>query len=563
MSATPDHYRAQAQSLAASGNVAGARAILDTALTQHPDNAPLANSAGNLAMKLADPVGASHLFAKAAELAPTSLEYAINLAIALSAAQHHRKALAALYSLESQGKTDARYCSVRASCARAARDLAQAQLWYDRSIALNPSGAKALHGRARVALERGTSDAVQFFERSLTLTKGDAQAWLGLAEALDLAGEKQKARELAVQLVAQAPQWTDALRLLAQLRLATGEPDFASHFAEAEARVPGNPAIAHEHIRVLEQQDLFAEAMEAAQNAARRFPENETFALLQASYAGIIGEDVKAQSLFDGLSLQTPDRWLLEARYLIGRDEYARCSALLDRVIADNPLHINAWAVRDFVWRLTDDARGDWLHGQEGLVRMVELPDGDAVLREAVPLLHRLHDNSAYPLGQSLRGGTQTRGALFDRAEPELQRLRDALKLAVENYRSTLPAFDPDHPLLRFRDAELVITSSWSVRLSGGGDFHAAHLHPEGIISSALYCALPDGLSDSDAAAGHIELGRPPPKLRIDLEPRFTLRPKRGHLALFPSTLYHGTRPFNDGQRMTVAFDVQHEERRG
>ncbi len=58
--------------------------------------------------------------------------------------------------------------------------------------------------------------------------------------------------------------------------------------------------------------------------------------------------------------------------------------------------------------------------------------------------------------------------------------------------------------------------------------------------------------------AGHIELGRPPPKLRIDLEPRYTLRPIPGYLALFPSTLYHGTRPFSDGRRMTVAFDVQH-----
>ena len=287
-------------------------------------------------------------------------------------------------------------------------------------------------------------------------------------------------------------------------------------------------------------------------------PTTRRFTLLQASYAGIIGERRQAQSLFDGLTLQNPDRWLLEARYLLGRHDYDRCGTLLDRVIAENPLHINAWAVRDFLWRLTDDPRGEWLHGQDGLVQMVELPDGDAVLRDAVPLLHRLHDNSAFPLGQSLRGGTQTRGSLFDRAEPEVQRLHEALLSALEDYRSSLPAFEPEHPLLRFREASLFITGSWSVRLSGGGDFHAAHLHPEGIISSALYCQLPDGLGDSGDMAGHIELGRPPPKLRIDLDPRYTLRPKPGYLALFPSTLYHGTRPFSDGQRMTVAFDVQH-----
>ena len=552
-----DSYRTQAQGLVARGDTAGALKLLETALQEHSDNAPLANSAGNLAMKLSDFPRAARHFGQAAELVPASLEYAINLAIALGAADRHGKALAALEPLEREGMHDARYCSVRAGCARGAGDLAQAAKWYDRSIALNPSGAKALHGRARVALERGTSDAVQFFEHALSVNGRDAEAWFGLAEALDAAGERARARELAEQLVHQAPHWIAALRLLAQIRLAAGEADFTSHFAEAEKRAPDNPQIAREHIRVLEQHDLFADALENAQNAAHRFPDDETLALLQASYAGIIGEDALAKSLFDGLALQNPDRWLLEARYLLGREDYDRCGALLDKVIASDPFHINTWALRDFLWRLTGDERGEWLHGQQGLVQMLELPDGEAVLRDSVPLLHSLHDGSAFPLGQSLRGGTQTRGGLFNRPEPELQRLHEVLLVALQNYQAALPAFDPQHPTLRLRDSGLVITGSWSVRLAGGGDFHAAHLHPEGVVSSALYCTLPDGLDDNEDHAGHIELGRPPPKLRIDLEPRYTLRPKVGHLALFPSTLYHGTRPFAVGERMTVAFDVQ------
>lgn len=557
MSVSPDHYRTQAQGLVARGDTAGALKLLETALQEHSDNAPLANSTGNLAMKLSDFPRAARHFGQAAELVPASLEYAINLAIALGAEDRHGKALTALEPLEREGMHDARYCSVRAGCARGAGDLAQAAKWYDRSIALNPSGAKALHGRARVALERGTSDAVQFFEHALSVNGRDAEAWFGLAEALDAAGERARARELAEQLVHQAPHWIAALRLLAQIRLAAGEADFTSHFAEAEKRAPDNPQIAREHIRVLEQHDLFADALENAQNAAHRFPDDETLALLQASYAGIIGEDALAKSLFDGLALQNPDRWLLEARYLLGREDYDRCGALLDKVIASDPFHINTWALRDFLWRLTGDERGEWLHGQQGLVQMLELPDGEAVLRDSVPLLHSLHDGSAFPLGQSLRGGTQTRGGLFNRPEPELQRLHEVLLVALQNYQAALPAFDPQHPTLRLRDSVLVITGSWSVRLAGGGDFHAAHLHPEGVVSSALYCTLPDGLDDNEDHAGHIELGRPPPKLRIDLEPRYTLRPKVGHLALFPSTLYHGTRPFAVGERMTVAFDVQ------
>jgi hypothetical protein len=42
----------------------------------------------------------------------------------------------------------------------------------------------------------------------------------------------------------------------------------------------------------------------------------------------------------------------------------------------------------------------------------------------------------------------------------------------------------------------------------------------------------------------------------VDLPPFRTIEPKPGRLALFPSYMWHGTRPFAEGERMTVAFDV-------
>ena len=40
------------------------------------------------------------------------------------------------------------------------------------------------------------------------------------------------------------------------------------------------------------------------------------------------------------------------------------------------------------------------------------------------------------------------------------------------------------------------------------------------------------------------------------LEPVRLVEPKQGRLVLFPSTMWHGTRPFSAGERMTVAFDI-------
>jgi hypothetical protein len=85
------------------------------------------------------------------------------------------------------------------------------------------------------------------------------------------------------------------------------------------------------------------------------------------------------------------------------------------------------------------------------------------------------------------------------------------------------------------------------------GGFHSVHVHPRGWISSALYLNLPGNLSDEQ---GWLTLGAPPPELGLDLGPTRTVPPKVGQLVLFPSWMWHSTRPFPEGERLTVAFDV-------
>jgi hypothetical protein len=158
------------------------------------------------------------------------------------------------------------------------------------------------------------------------------------------------------------------------------------------------------------------------------------------------------------------------------------------------------------------------------------------------------------PIGQSVKLGSQTKGALFARAEPELARLETALHDAMAEYRAGLPRADSAHPLLAQRDAPWSICGSWSILLDGEGH-HAAHIHPRGLLSSASYWLVPDEIEDT-GQPGWLELGNPPPGLAAGLGSLHTVRPEAGTLVLFPSTLFHGTRPISRGRRMTVAFDV-------
>lgn len=421
------------------------------------------------------------------------------------------------------------------------------------------------HDLAQQALARGDRVALELFDRLLTRDPGNARLWLGKAQALELCGDGRGARIVAEQIAAQAPGFLPALTYLAGLRLAAADRDFAAPFRTAATQVPSDPNIPAAHIEALAGADLPAQAASIAAEARRRFPAEPHFALLDAIHAGASGEWDRAEAIFADLKDESPQRHLHEARHRLRARDSLTAERLLQRALAVEPWDIAAWALLGIAWRLAGDSRAEWLHEQAGLVELIPLASGEELVAKASGALCRLHATSAMPLGQSLRGGTQTRGILFNRTEPILAALHDTIRATLETYRAGLPPLDETHPLLRHRKTPWKLAGSWSVRLKGGkggaGDYHAAHIHPQGIISSALYLIVPEAAGDANKRHGWLEIGRPPRDLGLDLAPLRVIEPRRAHLALFPSTLYHGTIPLAgagnpEAERLTVAFDV-------
>ena len=87
--------------------------------------------------------------------------------------------------------------------------------------------------------------------------------------------------------------------------------------------------------------------------------------------------------------------------------------------------------------------------------------------------LEGLHATRAHPTDQTLRGGTQTFGALFQNPAPILQRFVTQLRKSIAQYIAEMPD-DPSHPLFVRKARDFDFSGSWSVRLSSGG-FHTNH----------------------------------------------------------------------------------------
>ena len=211
------------------------------------------------------------------------------------------------------------------------------------------------------------------------------------------------------------------------------------------------------------------------------------------------------------------------------------------------------WPYAALAWRVLGDPRWDWLFARGELIRSFDLTGRLPPLSRLAEVLRSIHSAKGEYLDQSVRGGTQTDGPLFCRVEPEIRALRSAIVEAVERYVAELPAPDTEHPLLsQRRDRRVRFAGSWSVRLTDAG-FHTAHVHPQGWISSAFYVALP---RFDEGGEGWLVLGEPPADLATGLDPLRKVKPREGQLVLFPSMMWHGTLPFDKGERMTVAFDV-------
>jgi Putative 2OG-Fe(II) oxygenase len=225
------------------------------------------------------------------------------------------------------------------------------------------------------------------------------------------------------------------------------------------------------------------------------------------------------------------------------------------------PINQAGWAYLATAWRMLGDEREFWLCDYAGFVDPMPVcadgfEDHRAFAQAVSETLLSLHQTQFEPGDQSLRNGTQTSGALFDRRDPMVARLKQALADTVNQWVAKLPD-DPDHPFLKRKTGAIRFSGSWSVKLRPGG-FHVPHFHGDGWISSAYYAHLPSVMTHAAGNdEGCIAFGQPPAIFGLDHPPRRIIVPSPGTLALFPSYMWHGTIPFSgDETRLTAAFDM-------
>ena len=487
---------------------------------------------------------------------PDFTDAAIDRAVVLARRLNDERGFAELERLGFAARPSLRALRNLASVRYNAGQLDEAAKASSQGLALSPEDPGFLRIDALIAFDRGKASSAKL--QKAAVLNNDPSLQLKVAAAHHAEGHSQSALDLLDALTSNHPSWVEAHRAFAYLASETASSrDPLSTFERAARQSPDHSAFWCEFARLsrlLHGEDAELEVLNRALKCVRSTSELDLarFAAMTESKepdsnAALL--DRIAQRI-DGEAIMAHVRWLARMHRF---DELERRAETL----LGTAWSRNAWPYLHLAWRGLASPKSEWLEQNGQLVREIDLKDRTPPLTDLAQHLRTFHRTSNAPLEQSVRGGSQTDAALFNLDTAIIRDLREAMELGVNEYLAELPRYDADHPLLSKGRDTFRFSGSWSVRLRDRGR-HVAHYHSAGDISSAFYVALPDAIkaNDKNSLGGRLVLGQPPAEFGLDWDPVQCIVPVEGKLVLFPSWMWHGTTKFENGERLSVAFDV-------
>jgi tetratricopeptide (TPR) repeat protein len=544
--------------LQALGRLADARRTFEAALELAPDHAGLWNCYGNLLDDLGETDPAVDALLKATELRPDHNDGWIDLGIVATGAERYDVAEAALARAIRAAPGVARGWAAMGLLERQRGNVEMATQLYRRAITTDADDVRSRHNLATLLREEDrVEEALGEAENALRQGPVPPETATLRAHLLADVARYEEAVEEYQNILGQVPEQLDAHETLALLlpQLGRGSEALNAYRAALRAR-PTSAPLWGSALRTAFAVHDYVQLAAWGQEAEELIGPQPDVRIARAAALSRLGNHNRAIALLRDVLAAQPDhapahQHLAHCLLAAGEPKAAEAHAL--RATEIDPLDQAPWALLTVIWRLLEDPREEWLADYERLVMPVDLDAAPGFFDELADRLTVMHTTSDHPAEQSLRGGTQTRGNLFDRKDPLIARLVVQVRSGVQQRLRQLPD-DPTHPFLSRKAAGIDFPCSWSVRLRSGG-FHINHIHQRGWISSALYVSLPPEVEQGDT--GSLAFGIPDAALGLDLAPRRVEKPRVGRLVIFPSYLWHGTMPFESAQpRLTVAFDA-------
>lgn len=488
--------------------------------------------------------------------APSARAERIALARQALGAGRADKAIPLLAAMARGMPADAEVALLHGVALRLEQRFAEAAAVFAAARAAGAEDPALLQGLAQTRYELGQPAAALFAEAQRA-QPGNLDILRIRASALAAEGDPAGAEARLEAALAANPGWLEGHKALSVLRWTVGDQArFAESYAAALRAQPRNGDLWLAWFRALAQTRDWAGALDVLDRAEAALGASPALTVSRLFVASESGDAALTEQLLsDTAGIEGETINLIRVRHALrsGQPDRAEAAALPQVATPSAPLF---WPYLSLAWRLRGDPRAQWLDRPEEFIRPCEVALSSAELAELADLLRQLHVMERPYIEQSVRGGTQTDRSVILRHEPIIQLAKVRWLEAIRGYVDALPPYEQGHPLLGQPRGQLLVEGSWSVRLLRQG-YNVPHNHPVGWLSTAFYIALPGTGQMGSPPAGHIAFGTPPEELGLNLPAYGTIAPRPGVTAVFPSTMWHRTMPFDDGERLVMALDIR------
>ena len=436
---------------------------------------------------------------------------------------------------------------------------------YSRGTRMAPKSGVAEHNlAANLGDAHRFAESEQAARRAMAKGLNALETWLVYARALQGGGAYDEAEVALRRIINRKPTAVEAHGDLAQLIwMRTEDVDRATAALDAALTVNARDVgLTRVKATFLESIGKREEAYAALEESLAGRPFDPQLDVDAARLIGWTDGD-RALMHAERAALAAPGRGdvrtaLCLANLAAGRPDAA--AQIADGLRRDWPEDQYPVALSATAWRLLGDARYDALYDYQRLVVSgpIDTPAGwsslTAYLDDLKTSLATLRRLRGHPIGQSLRQGAQTEQTLTLSKDPVIRAFFEAVDGSIRRYIDQARPGEGGFGRSKGAIAGYKVGGAWSAALRPGG-FHINHLHPRGWISSACHIDLPDAVDQG--REGWLAFGEPGVATLPRLPAEHFIKPKVGHLVLFPSYMWHGTVPFAGEQnRVSVAFDA-------
>jgi tetratricopeptide (TPR) repeat protein len=543
-----------------------AEELMRRSLEIEPREPSFHNNLGNLLRDKNRMPEAELLYRHAIKLKPDYAEAHYNLGLALKS---QSKLLEALDALKEAVRCRPEYAEAYTQIGAILKDDKKhegAATVLKLAVEINPKlfDAQYYLGTTLSALRR-YDDAAAALNQAVTLRPDSHEAFAALGNVLQHAGRHDESLAAYSKAVEAKPDYLPAHYDFNSLAWTLGRRDLCfKSYAYARQRLPKSPELFLGEAEIRIKMGQYDTAERLLRQAYEIAPERSDIVDALARSTSNQKKFDESYRYFEEAIGQNPQSVRYRQGYaaaLLTGGQPKEALRVLEEARLLKPFNQLTLGGMTLAYRELGDSRYDALVDVEKFVRVYEVPlpagfnDIKSFNRSLAPVLESLHTRTTEPFDQTLRGGTQTFGYLFQREEKVIQLVRDSIEACVRQYIAELDD-SAEHPLLMRKTNDFTFSGSWSCRLKSSG-FHTNHVHPMGWISSAYYVDVPDVVDGEAEKQGWLKFGESNMSLGDLDRPARHVKPSVGRLALFPSYFWHGTVPFTSSHnRLTIAFDV-------